>query len=406
MTVRLSYGDDAAVSLDLGEDALVANCQRDLGAPLGELGPAVASALAAPLDYPPLAQCIVPGDKIVLALEPGVPRAAELVEALVEYLGTVGVGPADITLLGAGSRVEDDPAQLVPAVARGAMQTARHDPADRRQLSYLAATPKGRPVYLNRALCDADVVIPIGCLRCNDAWGYLGGFSGLYPTFSDAKTLQRFRHPEAVEAHTEIHARAQHEVERVGWLAGTPLVVQVLPGRDGSVLGLYAGAAEAVFRAGGERATAVWHYEVPRRASLVVAALSGGPLQQTWDNVGRALATAIRLIDDNGAIALCTELTTAPGAAVRSLSGGRDPFEALRRIERHREPDAVAGRAVARALSQARLFVLSGLDEELVEDLGMASVAAPEEIARLAKRHPSCILLPDAQYTVASVCDE
>jgi hypothetical protein len=46
------------------------------------------------------------------------------------------------------------------------------------------------------------------------------------------------------------------------------------------------------------------------------------------------------------------------------------------------------------------------LDDELVESLGMAPVQSPQEIERLAHRHPSCILLEDAQYAVPTVEDE
>ena len=64
---------------------------------------------------------------------------------------------------------------------------AVHDPVDRVQLSYLAASTEAKPIYVNRALSDADLVIPIGCLHPEGALGYFGVYSGIFPAFSDAR---------------------------------------------------------------------------------------------------------------------------------------------------------------------------------------------------------------------------
>ena len=44
-----------------------------------------------------------------------------------------------------------------------------------------------------RLLTDADMVVAIGCYRGSETWAYRGVYGGLYPTFSDTETLQRFR---------------------------------------------------------------------------------------------------------------------------------------------------------------------------------------------------------------------
>ena len=48
-----------------------------------------------------------------------------------------------------------------------------HDPHDRQQLSYLAASAEGRPIYLNRTLYDAELVIPVNCLTLIRQYGSL-----------------------------------------------------------------------------------------------------------------------------------------------------------------------------------------------------------------------------------------
>jgi hypothetical protein len=50
--------------------------------------------------------------------------------------------------------------------------------------------------------------------------------------------------------------------------------------------------------------------------------------------------------------------------------------------------------------------LLSHLDESTVEELGMAHIAAPDEVQRLAQRRRSCTLLGSAQFAQAVVAGE
>ena len=67
------------------------------------------------------------------------------------------------------------------------------------------------------------------------------------------------------------------------------------------------------------------------RAQLVVAAIEGSRLQQTWENLGRTLAAASRLVDvRGGSIAVCCDLDLPPGPAVQRLVGTNSRPEAVR----------------------------------------------------------------------------
>ena len=84
-----------------------------------------------------------------------------------------------------------DPRGALPEDLREVVQLETHDPTDRDDLGYLAASKEGKPIYVNRVLHDADVVLPISCLRPDSALGYHGVFGGLFPTFSDEQTIFR-----------------------------------------------------------------------------------------------------------------------------------------------------------------------------------------------------------------------
>lgn len=401
MQTVLRYGRHGSLALDLPSSVAVVDCARPRGAIVDDPVAAVEAALDAPLGFPPLAQAVVPGDRVAVAIEPGVPQAALVVAGVVRTLCRAGVAASEITIVRSrGDAQADlpDPRSALEEPLRSAVGLETHSPDLREHLMYLAATPAGRPIYLNRSLCDADLVVPIGCLRCREALDYHGVHGSLYPTFSDAKTQQRYRSPRLLDTDDDVQYRAQHEVDVVGWLAGTHFAVQVLPGPDGALAAVLAGDAEEVSREGQRQCQALWRQEVPERASLVIAGIPGDAGQQTWENVGRAIAAALRLVVDEGAIVLCTELAALPGAGMQTLGGNDDRAASLARIGKQRPEDTVPAWELAQAQQRSRVYLLSQLDEVTVEELGIAPVSAAAEVARLASRHRSCIVLGNAQY--------
>jgi nickel-dependent lactate racemase len=397
----LRYGADSSLRLELKSEALVAHCAAPRGEPLSDVASAVDRALAEPLDFPPLAQAALPGDSVVLALAPGVPRAAAIVARTIDVLLANGVRAQDITLLRTQADVESgapDPLDELTGDVRSAVVDKIHDPTRRDSLSYLGASSHARPIYINRAIHDADLVIPIGCLRLEESLGYHGINSSIFPTFADAANADRYRSLGSSEAPRRQRLRKQ--ADEVSWLLGLRFTIQVVPGAGAQILHVLAGDVQAVFREGRWRCDEAWSYGVPERASLVVATIEGDGTQQTWENVGRALAAAALTVAEPAAVAICCDLAERPPAALQQIAGADDLEEALLDIGKHKPADALAAMELVHALQRGKVYLLSRLDEDLVEELGMSPVAA-EQISRLASRYDSCIVLANAQYAVA-----
>ena len=408
MASTLRYGAGSIVEVDLEPQQLLAACGAPLAGGLVDPAAALAAAVAAPLDFPPLAQSVFPGDRVVLAVEEGVPQAAAIVEAVVRALLDAGSEPGDICVLQATADADFSAAELqkrFPERDGRGVEVVVHDAKTREGLSYLAADEAGEPIYINRRLFDADVVLPIGCLRLDTSLGYYGVNGTLYPAFSDLPTQERFR-ATGVDPTPEQIATRRHEADEVAWWLGVLMSIQIVPAAGGSVLHVLAGAPESVHRRGNALCNEAWNCQVPRRAELVVAAIEGDRGQQSWENVGRALAAASRAVTDDGAIALCTELADRPGPALQWLGRAKDLPTALRHIRKQRSPDAGAAHELAQALQRVQVYLLSRLDESVVEELGVAPVSAAAEIARLASRHRSCILLANAQFASPTAAEE
>ncbi len=396
MPYQLHYGR-SHFHLETAPDVQVAR-YRTRGEPLDNLRAEVAAALAEPLNYPPLQLASTPGDRVTLAIDWAIPGVSEIVAGAVETLLRGGVEPSDITVLVAGSPsltpALDDAG--LPAAVRASIHVEWHDPRNRKGLAYLAATSDGDPIYLNRHLVDADVVVPISEVSLESALGYLGVHGGLYPRFSDEATIKRFRDPAPPEAqhHQQI---LKQQCDEVAWLLGALFAIQVVPGPLQSVLHVLAGETSAVERRGQQLASEAWTYEPPFRASLVVATISGDQPHQSWRNFSRALHAATQAAADNSDIVLCTELDSVPS---RSVAFGRPSHDYTNGGIDSLEQETLYNGVLAAARQRARVYLLSHLESDVVEELGLGYVSDANEIQRLSRRHPTWLLLEDAQHAV------
>jgi nickel-dependent lactate racemase len=357
---------------------------------------AVVQALAAPLEFPPLAQATVPGDYAAIAVDETVPAAAAIVRGAIKSFVAAGIEPDAISVVVTGAELSQSLQEEL-----GGDKMARfvvHDPDDERNLCPVAYSEEQGPLVFNRALFEADIVLPISCIRPDGGSAY----DCLFPRFSDRASIDRHRTP-AESFSLEAQVDRQREADEAGWLLGAPLVVQVVPGGAGRIAHVLAGEPAAVAQRGRELHQQRWAFRAPRRASLVIATITGGPHDQSWESVGRALAAAEQVVADHGAVAICTELDARLGPSLEQLVDCDDLEAAERNLSREHAADSWSAWQLARAIQRGPVYFMSRLDPQSVEDLGLAPVANLDELARLADRHESCIVLDDAQYAEATV---
>jgi len=406
MSWLLRYGLDSHGELDLGDHVLVAGngtFEPEEALPLADC---LAAALETPLGFPPLRRSIIPGDHVSVVLEAGLPQAAELVHTVVQVLLAADISPEDMTILcppGQGRVLPGEASRLLPDAVRRCILVRQHDPGDPGCLAYLASTEAGHRVLLHRAIVDADVVLAIGCQQSDRAPDYFGLFGGVYPEFSDLSTQRRFR-AWSFRARREAEKRVlMAEVREVAWLLGSAFVIQLVPGPGGQIADVLAGEIRQVARSAAQRYQTFWRRSVPRRARLVVAAISGGPGQQTWQSLARALAAARHLVEPGGAIAVCCGLCQPPGQAIQALVGAKHPLQALRRFRPDLPDDILQALQILQIRRHVQIFLLSGLEDQLVEGLRLIPLADFAQLAHMVRRAPSCIVLPEAQYAMVQV---
>ena len=384
---------------DVPDDRLVGAWEGPASLGLDAVRDRLVDALESPIDDPPLRRIVVPGDRVVLSIDPEVPDLARVVSAVAEVLlGAEVASIQGVALAPLPASERDDWPATVPLIVH------EEDPAEPSSMAYLASTTAGRRVYLPRSVTEADVVVSIGLLGFDEVLGYRGPWSTLFPGLGDREARVSGR-----RSALGIGRRGAllDESGEVSWLLGSFFHVGVLPGARGAA-GIIAGEAGAVREAGLRAIDDAWTFRTETRADLVIAGI-GRPGQPNGPReLALGLSTAAALVRRGGKIAAITDVSGPIGPALGRLAAQDDPArgvaKALRGLEE--EADYLEARLIGEALHWADVYLLSGLDAEIVEDLGMIPLASPAEAQRLAAAAPSLLIVDNADRTRGLVRDE
>lgn len=357
----------------------------------------VAEALTNPIEFPSMDQLTVSGDIVAFAVDPLLPNPGELVPAIIRWFAENGTSPSNMRVVYAGT--SPDCASLLSDRLQDAvgedLDFAIHDPTDSEGLAYVAANEAAEPIYINRTLVDADVVVPIrGCRPAGavDDWGP----HSLYPLLTDKKSQERFYSPEALWDEDADALRTHWSNEAASW-AGWLTQIVSLPTRPGCVPGLYAGLCEPVHSASQRGFEELWSTAI-QQTSLTVALLDGNEEHQDWMGLARALRNADLATADGGNIVVCTDISSPIGKALRSLrasAGSDDDIE--KSLSSSPTSDSLAASLIHRIKETKHIYLASQLAADTVESIGLGVIENSAELQHLVAQHDSVNLISSIQ---------
>jgi nickel-dependent lactate racemase len=402
--VDVRYGRECHLALAVDADRLVTRSEAPQR--IETLEASIRNALATPLDFPPLQQAVIPGDRVVIALDFDTPAANTILAAIWDVLAEREVDPEDVLVLqprGNGPAEPPDPRGDLPEEIRERIVWRIHDPQQAQGGHYLASSASGERVYLAKELIEADLVIPIGPVAFDSVLGYRGTHSVLYPGLSNADSLSRALGQGDRELEPSDQRPLRQLIDDVGWLLGVQFCVQVVPAAGSGVAGVWAGLPESVFRTALEFLETSWRVELDQRSDIVVASIESDAGGHGWEQVGRALEVARNLVTHEGRILLLTDLDETPGDGLKLIRGAEAPLAALSPLKSLAPLDLVPATQCVEATDWARVYLLSQLDSDLVEDLFITPLEHPDEVTRLLSQPGQCVIVENAQHAYGRV---
>ncbi|MCY2985264.1 MAG: lactate racemase domain-containing protein [Planctomycetota bacterium] len=361
--------------------------------PIDEL---ITKAFDEPIDFPPLPLALIDDDHIAIAIEDGVPDANAIACAVVRYLVEHGTRQEMIIVV-LGSDNQDWRDRLVDDLKHqelDGVKVIKHEPTHHDSHGYIAASASADPIYIQRDLVEAEVVLPIYCIRTPDSPSASDKY-GMSPSFADATTQHRWNLAWLDDNvhHLHLQEKLSHEV---GWLMGIPFAIAVVPASDGSVSAILGGNPDKVFQQASELLRPVGGGSVQEH-SLAIAFVEGDWTQQSWMNVARAAAHADMQLNSNGSIVVCTDIKNL-SAGISQLGSDESEEKLQRQLLNSDLEDAFAAAVLSSIKSKRSIYLMSQLRVNQVEGLGLAYLDSPLDIERLCREAESVCVMRSSQF--------
>ncbi len=365
---------------------------------LDDVKAAIQRAYSSPVEFPSLDQIAVPGDRLVFAVEPVIPNMITVVSETLAWFAERGTSPANMSVVVAGGDVHA--VENLQVALHRQLDTEvvveLHNPDQEDHLAYLAANTDANPIYMNRTLVDADVVVPITCCRSSTALDRLGAY-GIFPLLSDRATRGLFYRLTSLDDPT-AHDKLTDWADQAASWAGFLVEIQVIPAGRGQVGEIHAGLTEPLELLCRQRMDDAWRTET-RPAELTVALLDGGSAQQNWLGIARALYAATRSTCGHGSIVICTDANASVGPAFAKVRKSQGAAGALTKsLENATSDDAIAAALVNAITDDKHIYLVSKMRPDVVESLGLGVLRSASELDRLIQQFPSTNIVGSIQH--------
>ncbi|MBM3500013.1 MAG: nickel-dependent lactate racemase [Armatimonadetes bacterium] len=423
MDITLSYGRRG-----LGVRLPDANVRQVLRfhrlAPVERPEAAVRHALRFPIGCPPLRElalgrrdaCLVTSD-----ITRPVPNAL-LISAVLSELRDGGLPPERVTILvGTGLHRPNTPEELREMlgdeVLDSGVRVVNHVARDADGQVHLGETPRGTPVYVDRAYVEADLKLAVSLVEPHLMAGFSGGRKALCPGICGMETIRRFHGPALLDPAEAcaglLDGNPVHEESlAVAMLAGPPdLTVNVTLNESRELTGVFAGELVVCHRAAVRRSVEQSKVAIPAPVDLVVTTNAGHPLDLTFYQGVKGMIAAVPILKPGGTILIaheCAEGIGGPEFTALTL-GLSDPHEYIRRtwdpqvftIDQWQLHEQVK---VLRHAGEV-LSVSGGVPAEQLAQCHVTPVASVEEgVERALRKHGSdaaIAVIPEGPYVLA-----
>ena len=379
MNIEFGY-DTSTQTVTVPEERLLAVLEPGAFPPAaGSEEDLVRAALAAPIGAPPLREAVHAGEKIVLVTS-DISRPMPtwtVMPALLDELYDAGAVPEDITLVFAlGSHrghTEEEQAHLAGARAWREITCVDLNLED---CVHIGTTSRGTPVDIDRRVAEADRRICLGNIEYHYFAGYSGGAKAIMPGVSTRAAIQA-NHSRMVEdaacAGKLEGNPVREDIEEAAAMVGVDFIVNVVLDAHKEIIKAVAGDLVAAHREGCAFLDTLYRKEIPARADIVLVSQGGAPKDLNLYQTQKALDNAKHAVKPGGVVVLvgsCKEglgektfeewMTTAPTA--HSL---------IERIQREFRLGGHKAAAIAMVLENADIYLVSDLEDALVERLFM-----------------------------------
>jgi nickel-dependent lactate racemase len=379
---------------------------------------ALMSALAKPIDSPPLLDLIKPHSRICITFT-DITRATpneRIIPWLLRHLQQVP--PEQITLLNSlGTHRPNTPGELEKMLTGSVVEKYRvlnHEPENRSSLVEFGTTVDGTPALINKHLVEADVRIITGFIEPHFFAGFSGGPKGIMPGLAGLETVmsnhgaKNIGHPNAAFGIT-IGNPIWEEMRDIALRIGPSFLLNVALNERRQITGIFAGDLIQAHKVGIEFVRRSAMQKVKSPFEIVVTTNSGYPLDLNLYQGVKGMSAGARIIQEGGTLILaceCREGVPAKSPLDQLLRSASSAEEILSMLATPGFVRPEQWQAQIQALIQrrARVLVYSSLSDEIVRSAHLTPCrdigAAVEESLRQFGPEARVAVLPQGPLTI------
>ncbi len=394
--VKMPFGE-SFVELEVPDDASVR--ESAYMPPLPDPVAAIEDALTHPLGTPPL-QEVARGRRSVAIVINDITRPSPsrlMVEAILSQLSGAGIGKEAVTIViatgnhraASATEVEE---MVGPDVARS-VRVVSHDCQDSANMSYFGVTQRGLPVYVNKAVGEAEMRILTGIITPHHCGGYSGGRKSIVPGVAGYETIRVHHSPpiRSLEPVTGIMKGNTFHEEAVAAarLVGVDFILNVIKNGDGAIAGVVAGELEEAHEHGVSICEKGWAISFEHRYDIVVVSPGKYPKDFDLHQAQKAVSAAESVTSEGGIIILVAECRAGVGKFENLLRRASHPQEIIDRFIREGQTKDHLSKAFmcARALVKHPVIVVcKGVSKETLEDMFFEYAPSLEQAFERARR--------------------
>lgn len=387
-------------------------------APLNDLKQAVLDAIYHPIDSKPLNELLQPGQKVAfICNDPTrVANSHDFMPILVEELNKMGIKDEDMRIVFAlGTHRKMTQEEMIEAVGEDVAKRLpmyNSDCNKQENFEYFGETSFGTPVWLNKLICDVDLVIMTGTIVHHFFSGFGGGRKAVLPGVAAMETIRRnhslMMSPDAQLGKLHGNPVYEDQMEGVRLFAKEHrmfLFNAILDAKK-QFLKIFAGDWEKAHLEACKFVDKVYGVEIDAPADIVIASCGGYPkdinvyqLQKTMDNAWCA-------VKDGGVVIIIGECEEGSGSAAleKALQEHPSPDAIKAQLEKNFVIGAHKAFAITRLMKKAKFILVSALDKKIASDLLFEAVDNVDEAIELAEKYVGSdykiILMPQGSLTV------
>lgn len=301
---------------------------------LADLQFEIEHSLASPIGCPRLSEMARPGMKIALVIDDDSrPTPVRLVlPAVLAELQRSGIPPAQVTVIPAlgvhQPMAEAQVARRVGETVFPALRWETHDCDNLEKLEFLGTTRRGTPVFINKTVARAGLIVSIGCIEPHVIASFGGGYKNLVPGVAARVTIA---HNHALNCRPDtfnnvgqpIEANPMRlDLEEAGGMLKPPVfIVNAVLNSSLEPVQIVSGDPILAHREGVRTSARIYGAAIPELADVVIT--SSHPMDQDLRQGVKALANTVRALRPGGT--MITLVRAEEGVGVFGLANRKLP---------------------------------------------------------------------------------